>query len=95
MKRKLLLAFSLAALLLFLAVQVFMIQSTWQQKEEIILMRYKSLSREGLSLLLAKKKSNGFEKAMSVTDKFTDYLISEEVPKPGQRLTAPRLAVSP
>jgi hypothetical protein len=44
-------------------------------------MRYKSLSREGLSLLLAKKKSNGFEKAMSVTDKFTDYLISEEVPK--------------
>ena len=81
MKRKLLLAFSLAALLLFLAVQVFMIQSTWQQKEEILLMRYKSLSREGLSLLLAKKKSNGFEKAMSVTDKFTDYLISEEVPK--------------
>jgi signal transduction histidine kinase len=81
MKRQLLLAFSLAALLLFLAVQIFMIRSTWQQKEEILLMRYKSLSREGLALLIAKKKSNGFEKAMQVTDKFTEYLITEEVPK--------------
>ncbi len=79
MKRKLLLAVSLAALLLFMAVQLIMIRSTWRQEEEILLMRYKSLSREGLSLLVSKKKSYGFEKAMDVTDKFADYLITEEL----------------
>lgn len=81
MKRQILFAVSLAALLLFVAVQIYMIRNTWRQKEEIILMRYESLSREGLSLLLAKKKSNGFEKAMDITDKFADYLISEELCK--------------
>lgn len=81
MKRHLLFAVSLAALLLFVAVQLYMIRNTWKQKEEIIMMRYKSLSREGLSLLLAKKKSNGFEKAMDISDKFADYLISEELCK--------------
>ncbi len=79
MKRQLLFFISLAALLLFVAVQIFMIRSTWRQKEEILLMRYKSLSREGLSLLISKKKSNGFEKAMDITDKFAEYLISEEL----------------
>lgn len=44
-------------------------------------MRYTSLSREGLSMLLSKKKSSGFEKAMDVTDKFASYLVSEELPK--------------
>ncbi len=81
MKRKLLLVVSLAALLLFLAVQLYMIESTWRLKEEILLMRYRNLSREGLSLLISKKKSYGFEKAMDVTDKFAGYLISEEVSK--------------
>ena len=80
MKRHILLVVSLIALLLFLAVQLYMIRSIWQQKEEIILMRYTNLSREGLNLLLVKKKSNGFEKAMEVTDKFVGYLISEELP---------------
>lgn len=79
MKRQLLLVVSLAALILFVAVQMFMINSIWRQKEEIITMRYKSLSREGLSMLLSKKKTNGFEKAMEVTDKFAFYLISEEL----------------
>ena len=81
MKRHLLLIFSLAALILFLAVQAYMIQSIWKQREEILLMRYKSLSREGLSLLLTMKKQNGFEKSMDVTDKFADYLIENELPK--------------
>jgi signal transduction histidine kinase len=85
MKRQLLLVVSLAALLLFVAVQLYMIRSIWQQKEEIILMRYTNLSREGLSLLLTKKKSNGFEKAMEVTDKFTGYLVSEELPNLSDR----------
>jgi signal transduction histidine kinase len=81
MKRQLLLLVSLAALIIFLAVQAYMIQSIWRQKEEILLMRYKSLSREALSLLLAKKKQNGFEKGMEITDKFAYYLIEEELPK--------------
>ncbi len=83
MKRQLLFGISLAALLLFVAVQIFMIRSTWRQKEEILLMRYKNLSREGLSLLISKKKSNGFEKAMDITDKFAEYLISDELVKLG------------
>lgn len=81
MKRHLLLVASLAALLLFVAVQFYLIHSIWRQKEEILTMRYRSLSREGLSLLLAKKKSNGFEKAMDVTDKFAFYLVTEELNK--------------
>lgn len=81
MKRHLLLIMPLAALLLFTAVQFYLIDSIWKQKEEILTMRYKGLSREGLSMLLSKKKSNGFEKAMDVTDKFTGYLISEELSK--------------
>ncbi|MBE0677203.1 MAG: HAMP domain-containing histidine kinase [Bacteroidales bacterium] len=81
MKRHLLLVASLAALLLFVAVQFYLINSIWRQKEEILTMRYRSLSREGLSLLLSKKKSNGFEKAMDVTDKFAYYLITEELNK--------------
>jgi len=81
MKRQILLSISLAALLLFVAVQIFMIRNTWKQREEILLMRYKNLSREALSLLISKKKSNGFEKAMDVTDKFAEYLISDELVK--------------
>lgn len=81
MRRQLLLIVSLAALLLFTAVQFYLIDSIWKQKEEILTMRYKNLSREGLSVLLLKKKSNGFEKAMEVTDKFAGYLISEELSK--------------
>ncbi|MRR18698.1 HAMP domain-containing histidine kinase [bacterium] len=81
MKRQLLLVVSLAALILFVAVQFYLIHSIWRQKEEILTMRYRSLTREGLSLILSKKKSNGFEKAMDVTDKFAFYLITEELNK--------------
>lgn len=81
MKRQLLLALSLAAMLLFIAVQFYLISNTWKQKEEILTMRYRSLSRDGLSLILSKKKSNGFEKAMDIADKFTEYLIAEELGK--------------
>lgn len=81
MKRQLLLVVSLAALVLFVAVQFYLINSIWKQKEEILTMRYRSLSREGLSLLLSKKKNTGFEKAMDVTDKFAFYLITEELNK--------------
>jgi two-component system phosphate regulon sensor histidine kinase PhoR len=81
MKRHLLLVVSLAAMILFLAVQLYMISSVWQQKEEILLMRYRDLSREGLSVLLAKKKTNGFEKAMEVADKLAGYLVTEELGK--------------
>ena len=81
MKRQLLLVVSLAALVLFVAVQMYMIHDIWRQKEEILNMRYSNLSREGLSLLLAKKQSNGFEKAMDVTDKFALYLMTEELNK--------------
>jgi len=81
MKRQLLLVVSLAALVLFVAVQFWLIYSIWKQKEEILTMRYRDLSREGLSLLLSKKQSNGFEKAMDVTDKFASYLLTEELNK--------------
>ncbi len=84
MKSKLLLIGSLAALILFVAVQFYLIHNIWRQKEEILTMRYSNLSREGLSMLLAKKKSNGFEKAMDVTDKFAFYLITEELNKAEQ-----------
>ena len=84
MKRQLLLIVSLAALILFVAVQFYLIHSIWRQKEEILTMRYRNLSREGLSMLMAKKKSNGFEKAMDVTDKFAFYLITEELYKAEQ-----------
>ena len=43
-------------------------------------MRYKTLSREALTILLTKKKANGFEKAMDVTDKFTELVIGEQIP---------------
>ena len=81
MKRQLLLVLSLAAMLLFIAVQFYLIRNTWQQREEILIMRYRSLSRDALSMLVAKKKSNGFEKAMDVTDKFAEYIISDELGK--------------
>jgi signal transduction histidine kinase len=81
MKRQLLLVVSLAALVLFVAVQFYIIHSIWRQKEEILTMRYRDLSREGLSLLLSKKQSNGFEKAMDVTDKFAFYLLTDELNK--------------
>lgn len=81
MKRQLLLVVSLAALVLFVAVQFWLIYSIWKQREEILNMRYRDLSREGLSLVLSKKKSNGFEKAMDVTDKFASYLLTEELNK--------------
>ncbi len=83
MKRQLFLAVSLAALILFLAVQIFLIVSTWRQKEEIIMMRYSTLTRDGLSYLITERKSDGFEQAMDVTDRFADYLINEELPTLG------------
>ncbi len=81
MKRQLLLVVSLAALVLFVAVQMYMINNIWRQKEEILNMRYRDLSREGLSLLLSKTQSNGFEKAMDVTDKLAFFLLTEELDK--------------
>ena len=80
MKRHLLIVVSVAALMLFLALQVYMVRSIWRQKEEILFMRYKTLSRDALSKLLSAKKVNGYEKAMDVTDKFTGLVISEELP---------------
>jgi signal transduction histidine kinase len=80
MRRHLLLILSLIALMLFMAVQIYMINSIWKQQEEILLMRYKTLSREGLSLLLSKKKANGFEKAMDICDKFAGLVASEKLP---------------
>ncbi|HUW91739.1 MAG TPA: HAMP domain-containing sensor histidine kinase [Bacteroidales bacterium] len=80
MRRHLLLILSLIALMLFMAVQIYMINSIWKQQEEILLMRYKTLSREGLSLLLLKKKANGFEKAMDISDKFTGLVTTEKLP---------------
>jgi signal transduction histidine kinase len=80
MRRHLIIIVPVAALLIFLAFQVYMINSIWKQKEEILFMRYKSLSREALSMLFSVKKANGYEKAMDVTDKFAGLVIVEEIP---------------
>lgn len=79
MKNHLLLIVSLSALLLFLSVQFWFINSTWQQKEELLEMRYKNLSQEGLSLLITNQRNNGFEEAMDVTDRFAEFLITQYV----------------
>lgn len=81
MRHRLILIIPIGALLLFLAVQLYMVNSILQQKEEMIMMQYKSLSKEGLSMLVGKKKANGFEKAMDITDKFTGLLVKEEMHK--------------
>jgi len=70
----------MVALLVFLAVQVFMIVSIWRQEKENMLMRYESLTKEAAARLMAGKKANGFEKAMDITDKFTGLVISEKLP---------------
>jgi signal transduction histidine kinase len=80
MKRHFLITVLVAALMFFLAFQIYMIHSIWRQKEEILFMRYKTLSREALTVLLTMKKANGFEKSMDVTDKFTELVINEEIP---------------
>ena len=45
MKRHLIIILPLIALLVFLAVQVFMIISIWRQEKENMLMRYESLTQ--------------------------------------------------
>lgn len=80
MKRHFLIVVLIGALMFFLAFQIYMIRSIWKQKEEILFMRYKTLSREALTMLLTAKKANGFEKAMDVTDKFMELMINEEIP---------------
>lgn len=80
MKRHLIIIFPLIALLVFLAVQVFMIISIWRQEKENMLMRYESMTKEASYRLLAAKKINGFEKAMDITDKFAGLVISEKLP---------------
>ncbi len=79
MKRHLIIILPLIALLVFLAVQVFMIISIWRQEKENMLMRYESLTREASARLLAGKKVNGFEKAMDITDKFAGLVINEKI----------------
>jgi signal transduction histidine kinase len=81
MKRHLIIILPLIALLVFLAVQVFMIISIWRQEKENMLMRYESLTHEAAARLMAGKKANGFEKAMDVTDKFAGLVIKEKIPE--------------
>jgi len=81
MKRHLIIIVPLIALLVFLAVQVFMIISIWRQEKENMLMRYESLTKEAAARLMAGKKANGFEKAMDITDKFAGLVISEKLPQ--------------
>ena len=81
MKRRLIIIFPLVALLVFLAVQGFMIISIWRQEKENTLMRYESLTREATSVLLRAKKFNGFEKAMDITDKFAGLVVEEKLPE--------------
>jgi signal transduction histidine kinase len=80
MKRNFLLIISVAALLLFIGVQIYMIGNVWKQKEEQITLRYKMLSREALSTLLVKKKINGFEKPMIIIDDFSAIVKEKELP---------------
>jgi len=79
MKRHLIIIIPLIALLVFLAVQVFMIISIWRQEKENMLMRYESLTKEAAARLMAGKKVNGFEKAMDITDKFAGLVINEKI----------------
>jgi signal transduction histidine kinase len=81
MKRHLIILIPLIALLVFLAVQVFMIISIWRQEKENMLMRYESLTQEAAARLMAGKKSNGFEKAMDITDKFASLVIKGKLPE--------------
>jgi signal transduction histidine kinase len=81
MKRHLIIIIPLVALLVFLAVQVFMIISIWRQEKENMLMRYESLTQEAAARLMAGKKSNGFEKAMDITDKFASLVIKGKLPE--------------
>jgi signal transduction histidine kinase len=79
MKRHLIIIIPLIALLVFLAVQVFMIISIWRQEKENMLMRYESLTKAAAARLMAGKKANGFEKAMDITDKFAGLVINEKI----------------
>jgi len=80
MNRKYLLTISVAAMILFLGVQAYEILNLWEQKEEQLRLRYKSLSRDAFNMLVSKTRTNGFEKPMAILNIFSGLIETEELP---------------
>ncbi|HPT12404.1 MAG TPA: HAMP domain-containing sensor histidine kinase [Bacteroidales bacterium] len=79
MKRGLLIAMSLSAILVFLLVQVYLVDNIWKQKEEQLNFRYTALSRDALASMMKRSGQNGFEKSMTILDIFSDLITQKEL----------------
>jgi signal transduction histidine kinase len=80
MKRGLLIALSLSAIMIFLLVQVYLVHNIWKQKEEQLNFRYTALSREALASIMKRSGENGFEKSMTILDIFSELITQKELP---------------
>jgi len=79
MKRGFLIAMSLSAIVVFLLVQVYLVDNIWKQKEEQLSFRYTALSREALASMMKRSGQNGFEKSMTILDIFSDLITQKEL----------------
>ncbi|MCD4768588.1 MAG: hypothetical protein K8R35_00270 [Bacteroidales bacterium] len=49
------------ALILFLAAQFFIVSQVWRQKDEVFMLRYRSVAREAIDDMMIKDGDSGFD----------------------------------
>jgi two-component system phosphate regulon sensor histidine kinase PhoR len=76
-KRKSIVFFGITALIILIAVQVFIVRGIWKQKDEMFDLRYKSLSQEALVLLERRRSTDGFDTARYLISRFSEQMIQE------------------
>lgn len=58
----------IVALILFLAAQFFIVSQVWKQKDEVFMLRYRSVAREAIDDMMVKDGDSGFDYAYFLID---------------------------
>ena len=84
MNRNKIIILALIALLIFISVQFFVLRIIWQQEDELLDLRYRTISRDAIDYYQGKGKATGFEDAYYYIDYFSSLILVKNNFNPSQ-----------
>ena len=76
-KKSTVLILGIIAIIVLIAVQVFIVWGVWKQKDEVFNLRYSLLSREALSQIEMRFGDNGFDTASILINMYSEKILKE------------------
>jgi signal transduction histidine kinase len=78
-KKNTILLFGTGSIIILISVQIFLIRSVWNQKDEMFDLRYKTLSQEAVAKYTKFNNNTGFDTASYLINRYSEEVMRKEI----------------